>query len=328
MSYRTNNGRGGGGGHTSSEKFLEANSDESDAENVEQQIGAEAKSTLPRELAIHIDLIASPAELAQTLESNVWKLLPHLSKELKQNMAMKNRHLAGPDQLAGNLNRCIPLHLQIVQQKNSFPYAMGIHMTGMMDTTLHRHGQALWRVPPDTPTMMVGLPAFEPKTKINKYMYSNYRMCTLEDLDTDVKRVEASSKKPAHYNVLVGSLAYETLLDSLDNGAWQDQIEHIEVDHVYDPGRSHSVTVTEKMGKELRDMMREPIEEAAEAFINLEEFKVTITRADGDSDFVSPKQLHGELVGSELLEGSNLNSDRLQKRCCFHVSAELTYILF
>ncbi len=136
---------------------------------------------------IDIDITASPAELQSSGASNVWKLLPHLSKELKQNLALKNRNAASGDQLAGNLNRCIPLNLEIVQQKNSFPYPMGIKIPGMMDANLHRNGQCVWRVPPDTQTMMVGKAVFEPTNIVNKYMYNNYRMCTLEDLNNDVK---------------------------------------------------------------------------------------------------------------------------------------------
>ncbi len=283
-------------------------SDASDIE-IEEQVGAQAaeevdpaldehlkkeKFAKPQSITIDIDICASPAELAQTIESHIWKLMPHLNKEMKQNMAHNNRDLATGDQLAGNLNRCIPLHLEILQQKNSFPFAMGIHVTGMMDTTLHRNGQCVWRVPPDTPTMKVNEPAFEPKSKINEYQYRNYRSCTVEDLATDVKRVEKSAKNAAHYNVLVGSLAYETLVEHLSRGVWEDQHAQINLDHIFEPGRSPGVTVTEKMGSELVGLLKPAIEEVANSFINLEDFHVKVVRADGIADFASPKGINGE----------------------------------
>lgn len=301
----------------------QAEVDQAMQEHVKKEMFSKAQST-----TLDIDIIASPAELAQTIESNIWKLMPHMNKELKQNMAIKNRDMASGDQLAGNLNRCIPLHLEIIQQKNEFPFAMGIHVTGMMDTTLHRHGQCVWRVPPNTQTMKVNEAAFEPKSKINAYMYSNYKMCTLEDLATDVKLIGKTAKNAGHCNVLVGSLAYETLVDHLSRGVWEDQHEQLNLEHIFEPGRSPSVMITEKMGTELVNLLKEPIEEVANSFINLENFHIQVVRADGVNDFASPKNLIGELVGSDKVSGSKLNTDKLQKRYCFHIKAKLDYILF
>ena len=98
---------------------------------------------------------------------------------------------------------------------------MGFRIPGMMDNNLHRNGNCVWRVPPDTQTMMVGKSVFEPTNIVNKYMYNNYRSCTLEDLATDVKFFGKTTKKPAYATVAVGSLAYETLVSNLDEGHWQ-----------------------------------------------------------------------------------------------------------
>jgi hypothetical protein len=267
--------------------------------------------------------------VANGLVSLEWRLADFLTSHFKQNLAQSDRHLAGVEHLAGNLNRCAPLHLQILQQQNTFPFAMGINIPGMMPITLHQKGKCLWRVPAGTQTMMVNQPAFEPQNRINQYMYANYRMCTVEDLNTDLVRVEKKkSDKVARYDVTVGSFAYNELLNNLDRGMWEDQFDQIELSHIDNPGRSPTVSITEKMGSELHKMISGPVEEVARSFINLEELSAQFVRADGVNGFASPKNIAGEIVGSDKVSGTKLNTDVLQIRSTFHVKALFTYILF
>lgn len=311
---------------TGNNEFVEVNSDSEqlplvgadldEHEHLSKDMFTKAQSVL-----IDIDITASPAELAAPGASNVWKLMPHLSKEFKQNLALKNRHLASGDELAGNLNRCIPLHLEILQQKNSFPYAMGVRIPGMMDKNLHRHGQCVYRVAPDTPTMLVGQSAFEPNNIVNKYMYNNYRMCTLEDLANDVKFFKQTSKTPSYATVQVGSLAYETLCSNLEQGHWQSELGHIDVEDIFDPKRNHTVQVTERMGKQIVDTLHPVVKEAADSFINIEDFNVEIVRADGQKAFDKPTGIHGEIVGSDKVSAPKITNDKLQTRQSFYLKA-------
>ncbi len=278
---------------------------------------------------IDIDISASPAQLAQTIGSNVWRLANHLTKNLKANMGTRNRHLAAPEEMAGNLNRCIPLHLEVKMVKNTFPYFMGIKIPGMMDTNLHKNGACVYRVPPDTQTLKVKEAVFEPVNVVNKWNYDTYRRCTLEDLDRDVEFFKAEpGKHDAHAMVTVRSLAYKTLCDSLAEGCWQEEYDHFDIDAVENPGRSAKVQVTTKMGKQIKELLRPDVEEAAAGFINLEDFNVETVRADGIGAFDTPKGLHGELIGKGVASGSKLNTDRMQKACCFYIKAAFFYQLF
>jgi hypothetical protein len=287
--------------------------------------------TKPQTVTIDFDLIASPAELAQTPSKATWKLLPHLSKQLKQNMATRNRHIAGESELAGNLQRCVPLHLEIVQQKNDFPFAIGIKIPGMMDTNIHKDGQCVWRVPADTPTMLVGKAAFEPVNIINQYQYVNYRTCTEEDLSHAVQQQPAKGKTPAHAMVLVESLPYELMKKNLMAGKWQEELDKFDVDNFFNPGRSQlRVQVSEKMGKQIVELLEAPIRDAKDTFVNLNDLVVTFERADGVDSFISPKNINGEMIGTSQkgVSTQKLNTARLQKRSTFHIKAQLTYILF
>lgn len=317
--------------------FIREMQDEYDIESDLPMVGADLDEhthltkdmfTKAQSVLIDIDITASPAELAQGGGQNVWKLMSHLTKEFKQNLALKNRHLASGEELAGNLNRCIPLHLEILQQKNSFPFPVGIKIPGMMDVNLHKHGQCVYRVAPETQTMLVGQAAFEPTNIVNKYMYSNYRMCTLEDLNNDVKFVGKTAKKPAYATVAVGSLAYETLCSNLEEGKWQSELGHIDVEEIFDPKRNHTVQITEKMGKQIVDTLHPVIKEAADSFINIEDFNVEIVRADGQRAFDSTTGIHGELIGSNAVNAPKIVSDKLQTRQTFYLKARLDFVLF
>ncbi len=282
-----------------------------------------------QEALIDIDVHASPSQLAQTIGANVWRLATHLTKNFKANIGTRNRNLATEDQLEGNLNRCIPLHLEVTMVKNSFPYFMGIKIPGMMDKNLHKNGACVYRVPPDTATMMVGEAVFEPVNTVNKYNYETYKRCTLEDLAKDVEFVKGEAgKHDAHALITVRSLAYQTLMDSLNDNCWQEEYEHFDIEAVENPGRSAKVQVTQKMGKQIVAILKPQVEEAAAGFINLEDFNVESVRADGYGTFDTPKGLHGELIGKGIASGSKLNIDRMQKACCFLVKARFHYQLF
>ena len=310
--------------------------DLSDAEPMPEKVGGELAKDVdvqqhltkdmfakPQDIIIDFDLIASPSELSATLQNSKWRMSSFLLSNFKQNMAVSNRHLATADQLAGNLNRCIPLHMQIIEHQNTFPFAMGVNITGMMPTTVHRHGACVWRVPAGTNTMKVDEPAFVPQNIVNQYMYANYRMCTVEDLSSDLQRIEPK-KGGAHYSMAVGSLAHNELITHLNKGGWHDHFTESELALIDEPGRTPTIAIPEAVGKELYEMLKGPVEEAANSFVDLETFCAEFVRADGISEFNSPKNIAGEIVGSDKVSGTKLNTDRMLTRSSFHVKAKLT----
>lgn len=287
--------------------------------------------TKPQSIIMDFDLVATPAELDLSPDKATWKLAPHLSKMLKQNLALRNRHIAGEDDLAGNLHRCIPLGLRIIQQKNDFPYFMGIHVPGMMDVNLHKDGQSVWRVPPNTPTMKVKEQAFEPSNIVNQYIYANFRNCTPEDVEHAIQVQPARGKTPAHAQVLVGSLPHQLIKDNLAAGNWATELPLINVQQIFEPPAGQlRVQVTERMGTQIKELLKPEMEAAQQAMVNLNDFVVTFKRADGVASFKSPKNMNGLLIGSNAKEINTevVNTTQLQKMCTFHIKAEMSFILF
>jgi hypothetical protein len=318
--------------------YVEAGSDSEELAGVgNEAVAADPTQHVSRDMFtkvqtvfIDIDITATPVELANSKELNVWRLKDNITKAFKKNVAIKNRHLAGEEHLEGNLQRCLPLGFEIVRESNSFPYPMGIEVPGILSNNVHKHGVSVWRTPPHTPTLMVGQSVFDPAHITSVMDYTNYRMCTLEDLKADIRFVEASKSTgaPAHATIAVGSLAHESLLMDLDKGLWQEERANLDIQTIYEPGNNHSVQVTKRMGEMLMKKLSEPIASVAESFINLEDFNVKIVRADAYGDFDSPKGIAGELIGGDKQLSSKLRTDVLQKKAHYSTKVKLDFILF
>ena len=120
----------GGGGSEDQQAYVEVNSDseqqpamgdnaaaamdDDELQHLHKDMFAKAQKAL-----IDIDVTMSPAELQSSVgASNVWKLMPHLAKELKQNLALKNRNMATGDQVSET--RASGFH-QLIFFPNSLP---------------------------------------------------------------------------------------------------------------------------------------------------------------------------------------------------------------
>jgi hypothetical protein len=152
-------------------------------------------------------------------------------------------------------------------------------------------------------------------------------MCTVEDLQHDVTFTRGRNT-PARSTIAVNSLAYETLKQSLQDGNWMDQLHDVNVEQIFNPGRNQTVEVTEKIGKDILNFLMPQVQEAADSFVNLEDMKFEIVRAEQYTAFDSAKNLIGEVIDDSVVKGKKLNPLKLQSRCVFAIKAELTFVLF
>jgi hypothetical protein len=321
--------------------YVEANSDDESvpAAAVGAEVDMSELEHVPRSLfkkiqhkILDIEMTGTPNKLGGT--TFTWRMAPHLARELKQNLAKVSRNMAGDEHLAGDLRKCIPLAMTVIQHTNSFPYAVGIKIKGMMDTNMHANGTCVWRVPANTRAMPVSVNVFEPATPINQYMYEKQRLCSLEDLAEDVRYVPASTKRgkdplPEHYMVKVDSFAYDYMADELERGVWEDQydIAHFDVDHVLNPGRNRMVMVTKQIGDDIIGAIKPQIVEASAGFINLDDMNVEIVRADGHEHFATPKGIAGMIIGDGITEPRKVQSDLMNTVCTYSVKVDFAYIL-
>jgi hypothetical protein len=144
--------------------------------------------------------------------------------------------------------------------------------------------------------------------------------------------VAKSSKKPAHANIAVGSLAYDTLVQNLNDRRmrkiWRDDIAQIDEDIVFTPGKAHTVQVTSRIGQDIIETLRPFISEAASSFLDIESLMVVANRSDGHKSFDKPVGIAGQLIGSNALDTPKLNNDRMQINSHFAIKAEFSFILF
>lgn len=284
-----------------------------------------------QEMPIDIEIVASPVDLQRNPSKCTWKFQPHLSKEFKQNLAVSNRSRAGADDLVGNLERMLPLGFDVQMHGNGFPYAMGIDIPGMMRRNLHRSGMCVHRVPAFTAVQAFDKPIFDAESKVSEHMYRNYRLCTMEDLNEDIEFKPAKGQNEAYASVAVGSLAHETLVDNLRKGHWSEEnLSRQQIQSIFHPGDNYTVQVTEKMGKDVKELLRPEVEQVASSFINANNFAVTIYRADGVEGFATPKQIAGAIStaagGKET--ATKINMDALNRNAVFYVKGVLKFLLF
>jgi len=276
---------------------------------------------------IDIEIPASPEEMESGAVSTVWKMADHLPKFLKQNVATKDRHLAGDDDLVGDLHLCVPLELEILQQKNSQPFTMGVRSRHMMNRTINQHGAYLWTVPPDTPTSAVNQLAFEPTNPVTKNAYLNSTMYTMANLNADIKLFEKEGKQEAYGTIAVKSLAYTELIKNLELGRWSEEDLNLEAIEDAPVNRVRTVEVPYKVASQLKERLAQPTLDIIKRCMNLEDFTFEVVRADGQTAFNSPMNLHGELCGSEVDADHKIRSEKLLQRGMYHIKAKFTYFL-
>lgn len=338
------------GGHSRSPSHSGDEGSMSDVdENIETQepIGVEEEPALifnphvkpeqfrnKSQVILNISVTATPEQLEQGHVSTVWTIPPSELKNLKQNMAKTNRHLATEADLLGDLKKCVPLEFQILRERNSFPYAMGIQATGLLAKSINQDGTFLWRVDPDTQPHMVGISVFEPTSPIDASLYSTARGATLRELDEAIKHHKGTKGKADYATIAVGTLPYEMLCLNLEHGHWREEgLTRKQLQRIFEPERyEQTVQVTPNIAATLKERLTGPLKDIHERCIDMEKFSVNIMRADGNPSFSSPQGLHLALpsgVGSKLDEkdGGNLGQLRLKQTCNFSVAAAMTFIL-
>lgn len=284
----------------------------------------------PLTAIIDIEVVGSPVELAENPQMTKWMLMPHVAKQLKQNLAMRDRHLAVGDQLAGNLKRVVPLGFRVIRDTNTFPYAMQVNIDGMLGRNLHRHGNGVWRTAANSPAMAVGLEVFDPANIANRYMLQNLKYSTPEDvINHDVTFTTPKGGNPVRARVAVNSLAYEVLADSLQHGFWDaEHIQDINIGHVLSPENDQHVEVTEKMGRDVIAHIKPILDASTAGFINAETWSAQVLRADGIKDFASAKNLVGDAVHSSHAAPTKISAELMGKRCQYHCKGELIFQIY
>lgn len=302
---------------------------EEDIIEIPRHVNASMFSNYQR-VPIDIEITASPVDLQRNPSLCKWKIQPHISKQFKTNLALQNRNNPSEADLAGNLDRMLVIGFDVTMHGNTFPYAMGMDIPGMMKTNVHKHGACTYRLPPGLQMESTQKSIFDAENPVSEYAYRNYRMCTMEDLNEDIEFKKGSDKYEPHAMITVGTMAYETLTDSLKKGCWREEaLTQEQIQHIFNPPTSR-IEVTDKIGRDIHTFLKGKVEGTAKSLISVNDLVISVHRADGVRGFDTPKQIAGAINASAggKVTATKVNMDALQRTSTFYVKGDLMYVLF
>jgi hypothetical protein len=297
------------------------------ADKVSEHLGEEQFTSGNQSLFIDVDVDASPEALAGNKALAEVRFKEELHKAFKKNLSEKDRANATEDQLVGSIHTIVPLDLEVVEHQNTLPYKMELQSDQFVGKSLHRNGRAMWTVAPGTQNTPVARKIFEPANIFDQRLYEKSQMCSLADIDDDIKLTSATKARAGFSTVATGTTAHEKLAKGFDKGEWRKfkltQAEQIDI--CDPPSNARTVTVPLALGEALRSKLRAEWQEVIDRCISAEDLTFRLARSDG-LPFNSPQGLHGALVGSDLdATGDGMVNIMLNRQERAHVKLLFTY---
>jgi hypothetical protein len=289
---------------------------------------------------LDIDWLYALAELAANPKLRIWRLNEEVQKHLRPITATHNKHEPTNEQMRGNLRACIPLGFRFTSEANTHHIFLGVRMSGyQVDGVLHKSGRVLHRTAPGTQNRTINKDCFLPVNDVLAWEYKKLKACTIDDLHEDVQAIDATARKPAQGFVAVGSLAHATLIDALNRGEYADMIEAQQMDaaRIMSPHASDAtLPVPYDTAKDLIQFLEPQIKERSRGLWDLTQLGLELCRADGEESFISPKGIHGQVIGDQHIgsldseEGKKsvlLNNEELRTRKLYYLAGEFEYQL-
>ena len=238
-----------------------------------------------------IAIDASLSDCAKNQNNAIWKLNPEFATFMKEVIVNKNRSNASEDDMAGNIEHMIPLACTIVEVHNEHDVPIGINIPGLVPNTISNHGRYAWTLQPRTPPTQVEYKLSEPDNFLTQRMYSNWRKCDIDQLN---REIQFSTDPQEKYAVMrTDGLAYEVLMDAIMDGKFGNSLNHNAISEAAQISRR--VEIDEDIARKVYNSIETPLKDIEKRFMNLKDFQVRFSRADG-KPFDSP---HG-LVGSPI----------------------------
>lgn len=276
-------------------------------------------------VTLHALFVGSPSDFKQDKTKTVFRIPTHLLKELQDNVAHTDRHLATGADLKGSASRIVPLNLDVVETSSDVPFLVGGRVGGMLDKVLTANDKYAFTVLPGHSERRVNI--FHPENPFNSWRYHNATQVTLEDLKDSVKHIDSKIKgAEGRTKIATGSFPHAYLMQRIrERGFTADQLRGTDIDHVMDPGHNQEVEVSRTIGEQIEKEILPIAEDAAKGFIDASNWNVTIHR-DGNPDWSSPMNVIGSMVSSKTADASYISTDLMQKKNHVSVTMELTYL--
>jgi hypothetical protein len=251
---------------------------------------------------LHVYFVGTPEQFENGDVSTVYRLSPSNSKYFQQNMATKNRMEAGDDMRFGDTRAIVPVAFNITNKQNTATFAGGFRCNKLENSSVNKDAGYLYVVPAKTKSQSCSVNVFKPNNIIEKRNYKLGTLCTQQDVDEHII-VKDGSKNGRSIGigfVEAGTYSYDTLLHCYRKGMWRDQnLTQNQIDAMFEyeqnPNKAKlHAEVTPKMASDLKNFLMDRC-------VNINEITFSLERADGETNFNSPKNLIGTVVGSSLL---------------------------
>ena len=275
----------------------------------------------PQSIRVHMEIVGSPHELETNAAHALWQIDRSLHDQFRENFAIHHRDQAKGEDLAGSPNRIIPLGLRIFSHQNTFPFAVGIRIPGILDKHLAKKEGFAWVVGAKPQALGQPMDVFDPKHIVNKYQYENSIICSSADLDRDLVHTDKGRTK-----IAVGSFPHARLMEHIHNRSFtREEMTAMNASHIMNPGQDQDVEVPRSVGEMLENEIRPFVEDSSKGMVDATNWVASFHRADGQKNWNSPRQLVGTMVTGKSVNASKINADILHVNAVCSVDAEIFF---
>ena len=282
------------------------------------------KGVLERDLFVHIE--TSLNELAQNEGKAIWKPNAEELKKLRQVTALQNRDNAKEEDIVGDLSRCIPLELQVMEYGSGCPRLVGADIYGMRKTKSTGTSSHTWIFPATKTEYRVKSDECitQPTNVIDKIAYKTWRKVDLDSVGDEVHY----DKKNNVALVDTSGVVFAVFKDNMLQGAWKDlQLPVGEILDAEKAGVTH-LSLPPECIRNCEEHIRPFLENIDQSFHNWNNFFVEFKIADGAQSWNDTRR---GLVGEQMNTGKTrgvIDNRALNKRFGIWMRLKAKYVLY
>ena len=283
-----------------------------------------SKGVLERDLFVHIE--TSLNELAANEGKAIWKPSAEELKKLRQVTALQDRDNAKEEDIVGDLSRCIPLELKVMEYGSGCPRLVGADVYGMRKTKSTGTSSHTWIFPATKTEYRVKSDECitQPTNIFDKVAYKTWRKVDIESLGDEVHY----DKKNNVALVDTSGVIFAVFKDNMLQGAWKEQQLPVgEILEAERAGVTH-LSLPPECIKHCEEHIRPYLENIDKSFHNWNNFFVEFKIGDGAQTWNDTRKgLVGEMMSSGKTRGV-IDDRSLNKRFGIWMRLKAKYVLY
>ena len=248
----------------------------------------------------HVNLQATPRQLAENPELAVVKVNPIIFDHLKYNIAVSNRSDAAEQDLLGNPRRAIPISAEVISQKNTFHHPVAIDTSMFLPTMAAADGMHTWVIDHNPSASVNNASICDPKNIISSSM--------LNDRNGGLSRSNVTD---------IGKLVFHTPIDSniVRDSVAEDAMEELVLEGIIPEESILEVTDrTIKVDREAADLVKSHLEEISQDmkdnYVNLVDAEYVFSPVN--AEWTDSNTHIGNTIGGAYTGNAATNADYYQ----------------